>query len=275
LRTENDVKIPDRRRCEFFLLRYVPDAVKDEFVNVGVVMTEADGGYAEVRFTADWKRVRCLDPDADIETLEGMEQEIRERLHEGGANREWLLKRMEDTFSNAIRLTPAKAVLAESPEEELGRLAEMYLERKRRGGRVISGRQQIVSAMRGAFEKQGVWELMRHNIAASDYTHKGDPLKLDCGYRPNGTVHLYQAVSLETDVNMAKVLAFSFPKLREGIFKVEKAQADLTAVVEEELPRDDAAVAFALAVLRGSDITVTSVAEMPRIAESVRQQMGM
>ena len=28
----------ERRQCEFFLLRYVPDAVKDEFVNVGVVL---------------------------------------------------------------------------------------------------------------------------------------------------------------------------------------------------------------------------------------------
>jgi len=269
------MKMPERRRCEFFLLRYVPDAVKDEFVNVGVVVTEADGGYAGVRFTEDWKRVRCLDPEADIETLEGMENEIREQLRKGGADREWLLRRMEDTFSNAMQVTPAKALLAASPEEELGRLAEIYLERAKRGGRTVSGRQQIVTAMRGAFEKEGVWALMRHNIAASEYTHKGDPLKLDCGYRPNGTVHLYQAVSLETDVNSAKALAFSFPKLREGIFRTEKAQAELTAVVEGEWKRDDEGVAFALAVLRGSEIMVASVAEMPRIAVSVRQQMGL
>jgi hypothetical protein len=270
------MKMPERRRCEFFLLRYVPDAVKDEFVNVGVVMTEGgEGGFAEVRFTRDWKRVRCLDPEADVEMLEGMEQEIRERLREGGAAREWLLKRMDDTFSNAIQLTAAKAILAVSPEEELGRLAEMYLERSKRGSRVVSGRQQIVQVMRGEFERQGVWSLMRHNIAAAEYTHKGDPLKLDCGYRPNGTVHFYQAVSLETDVNSAKVLAFTFPKVREGIARAEKAEADLTAIVETELSRDDEAVAFALATLRGSNIQVASVAEMPRIAESVRREMRL
>jgi hypothetical protein len=268
--------MPERRRCEFFLLRYVPDAVKDEFVNVGVVMLEGgESGFAEVRFTRDWKRVRCLDPEADVEMLEGMEQEIRERLREGGANRDWLLKRMEDTFSNAIQVTPTKAVLAVSPEEELGRLAEMYLERSKRGARVISGRQQIVTAMRGEFERQGVWAMMRHNIAAADYTHKGDPLRLDCGYRPNGTVHFYQAVSLETDVNSAKVLAFTFPKIREGIARTEKAGADLTAIVETELSQDDEAVAFALATLRGSEIQVASVAEMPRIAESVRRELGI
>jgi hypothetical protein len=160
-----------------------------------------------------------------------------------------------------------------SPEEELGRLAEMYLERGKRGSRIVSGRQQIVSVMRGEFERQGVWALMRHNVAASEYTHKGDPLKLDCGYRPNGTVHLYHAASLETDVNSAKVLAFTFPKVREGIALAEKAGADLTAIVETELNQDDEAVAFALATLRGSNIQVASVAEMPRIAESVRREM--
>ena len=30
----------DLKQCEFFLLRYVPDAVKDEFVNIGVVLVE-------------------------------------------------------------------------------------------------------------------------------------------------------------------------------------------------------------------------------------------
>ncbi len=70
----------DGRQLEFFLLRYVPNVVKDEFVNIGVVMVEPGakgGGFAEVRFTRDWRRVRCLDPQADVEMLEALEREIR------------------------------------------------------------------------------------------------------------------------------------------------------------------------------------------------------
>ena len=40
---------------EFFLLRYVPDAVKDEFVNIGIVMIESSAngaGFADVAFYA-------------------------------------------------------------------------------------------------------------------------------------------------------------------------------------------------------------------------------
>jgi hypothetical protein len=265
----------ERRQCEFFLLRYAPDAVKDEFVNVGVVLYESTGGWADVRFTKDWRRVRCMDPEADVEMLEGLEREIKERLLEGGANRDWLLKRMEDTFSNAIRLSEAKAVLADSPQEEIGRLAEMYLERAKRGARTASGRMQIFQTMRGEFERQGVWRLMRHNVAASEYTHRGDPLKIDAAYRPNGTVHLYQALSLESDVNAAKVLAFSYPKLREGIRRTEQAESSLTAIVESELEREDDATMFALETLRASEIVIATTAELPRIALSVRQQMGL
>lgn len=264
-----------RRQCEFFLLRYAPDAVRDEFVNVGVVLYEKDGGWADVRFTKDWKRVRCLDPEADVEMLEGLEREIRERMAESAEARGWLLQRMDDTFSNAVRLTEAKAVLAASPQEELGRLAEMYLERPKRGSRAASGRMQIYQTMRGAFEREGVWRLMRHNVAASPYTHRGDPLKIDAAYRPNGTVHMYQALSLETDLNAAKALAFSYPKLREGIRKTEQAEAALTAIVESELDRADDETAFALDTLSESRILVATVADMPRIALSVRQQMGL
>ena len=33
--------MPERVPCEFFLIRYVPDAVKGEFTNIGVLLREA------------------------------------------------------------------------------------------------------------------------------------------------------------------------------------------------------------------------------------------
>ena len=134
---------------------------------------------------------------------------------------------------------------------------------------------QIFQTMRGEFERQGVWGLMRHNIAASEYTHRGDPLKIDAAYRPNGMVHMYQALSLEADVNAAKVLAFSYPKLREGVLRAEQAETALTAIVESELDREDEATMFALETLKASGIIVATTAELPRIAFSVRQKMGL
>ena len=56
----------ERQRCEFSLIRYVPDVVKGEFANIGVILRE-EGGRAAVRFTRDWSRVRCMDADADTD----------------------------------------------------------------------------------------------------------------------------------------------------------------------------------------------------------------
>ncbi len=76
-------------------------------------------------------------------------------------------------------------------------------------------------------------------------------------------------------MNAAKVLAFSYPKLREGVMRVEQAETALTAIVESELEREDDATMFALETLAASRIVVATAAEMPRIAESVRARMGL
>ncbi|MGH9601303.1 MAG: DUF3037 domain-containing protein [Terriglobales bacterium] len=265
------------RQLEFFLLRYVPDAVKDEFVNIGVVLVEngePGASFSDLRFTRDWRRVKCLDPDADIEMLEAVEQDLRARLGEA-ADRERILHVLKGSFSGSLQLSPGKACLAESPQEELGKLAAMYLEPRRREGetREAAGRQLIVHRMRDAFESAGVWKLMRKRIAVARYTRPGDPLKIDCGYRPNGVVKLFHAVSLASDVDSAKVLAFTYPQIAEGIARLEQAKTEMTAVMEDDLNLREEPIAFALETLKQGRITIAAMVELPRIAEDVRRDL--
>ena len=265
------------QQCEFFLLRYVPDAVKNEFVNIGLLLVESGEGrrtgFAGVRFTRDWRRVRCLDSGADTEVLGALEAEIRDQLaHAEG--REALLRRMQESFSASLQLSAGTACLTESPAQEMDELARLYLEpAPRMHEREAAGRQAIFHRMRDAFVSAGVWGLMRKRIPVAEYTAPGDPLKLDCGYRPNGIVKLFHAVSLAADVDAAKVLAFSFPQVAEGIARAEKAQAELTAVVEDDLDRGDETVAFALATLDRNRITVVPVGGVPQLAETARREL--
>src|SRR5271165_3957733 len=274
------------KQCEFFLLRYVPDVVKGEFVNVGVVLLEnGDGGFTDVRFTRDWRRVRCLDPEVDIELLESYEAELRRLLQSRlpevinyrgpTSRREWLLAQMEQSFSGALELAPMNPVLTESPPAELGKLAQAYLESAARGRRVQAGRRVIFNVMRDAFEQAGVWEMMLKNIEVARYTRKGDPLKIDCGYRANGVIHLFHALSLATDVDSAKVLAFSYSDLREGLNAAEHAMSDMTAITEDGLELQDEGIAFALATLQNSEIAVARVSQMPQIAERARVELRL
>lgn len=264
-----------KEQCRFFLLRYAPDAVKNEFVNIGLVLLPPTGG-AEIRFTNDWSRVRCLDPQADVEVLEAMEADLREKLREMNGDRENILRRIQDSFSNALQPSEFQGCLAESPAAEADELARLYLERpRRRLPRELSTRQAIYKRMRQEFESAGVWPLMRQNVSVAQYTRSGDPLKIDCGYSPNGTVKLFHAVALVADVNAAKVLAFTYPQLAEGIRKAEGKQAQLAAVVEDDLPPDDDAVNFARETLEQHAIRIVSAAAMPEIAAAAARELGI
>lgn len=255
-------KIP----CKFFVLRYAPDAIKNEFINIGLVLLPPTGG-AQVRFTHDWSRVRCLDPEADLDVLQALEGDLRDKLREMNGDHDFILRRIQDSFSNALQASEFQACLAESAVAEADELARIYLEHARRKqSRDLSTRQTILQRMQQEFETVGVWPLMEKRISVSRYTRSGDPLKIDCGYSPNGTVKLFHAVSLATDINAAKVLAFSFPRLAEGIHKSTGKQALLTAIVEDNLPVDDESVSFARETLLQQEIHIASVIEMPAIA---------
>ena len=243
---------------------------------MGLVLLPPAGG-AQVRFTRDWSRVLCLDPEADVEMLQALENDLRNQLREMNGDHDLILRRIQDSFSNAIQPSEFQACLASSAVAEADELARLYLERPRRRqqAREPSGRVAIVARMRSEFEAAGVWPLMQEKIPVSRYTRSGDPLKIDCGYSPNGTVKLFHAVTLSSDVNAAKVLAFSFPQLAQGIRKAENKQAMLTAVVEDNLPTDDESVSFARETLEQNAIRIAPVSMMPQIARDAARDLGI
>jgi Protein of unknown function (DUF3037) len=281
----------ERVPCEFFLIRYVPDVVKGEFVNIGVLLREAGNNApgagapdsAVVRFTRDWSRVRCMDADADIGLLEALEGEIGTRLQmrrQDGPGIKPVMEILEDTLSNSVQVTEVRACLAESLPAEIEQLMRMYVEPlKVKVDRKRTGRAAIAGVMRTEFERAGVWGLMRKRIAASMYTRAGDPMKIDCGYRPNGVIRMFQAVSLEGDVEAAKGLAYSAPQLIEGVQRVESARLELTAIVEplrSVSDTEDEAMEryrFGVEAMERQEIRVVTLSDLARVAETARMEL--
>ena len=284
-----------RLACEFFLIRYVPDVVKGEFVNIGVVLREAGGGASgqgaapQVRFTRDWSRVRCMDADADTALLEGLEQEIVGRLRNGVSAKDpkAVLEVLEDSLSNAVQMTEPRATLAESMAAEMEQLLRLYVEpMKVARVRVKSGRAALTGAMRREFEQTGAWAMMRKRIAAGVYTRAGDPLKLDCGYRVEGagpsdksSVKMFQAVTLDGDVEAAKSLAYSAVQLRDGVRRVEGVELQLTAVVEPLRSLSDGEdeaferYRFGVETMERQEIRVVTLNDLARVAETARLEL--
>ena len=265
----------ERLECEFSLIRYVPDVVKGEFANIGVVLREAGSTDAVVRFTRDWSRVRCLDADADVGLLESLEAEMVERLRGGDTDAKPMLQVLEESLSNSVQMTELRGTLAENMTVEMEQLMRMYVEplKAAAGRRKVSGRAAIAGTMRDQFERAGVWRLMRKRIAAAQYTQVGDPLKIDCGYR-NGKVRMFQAVSLDGDGEMAKGMAYSAAGLRDGVMRVEGTELELTAVVEPVSTVSDVEMyRFGVGVMEREGLRVLTTADLGRVAETARREL--
>ncbi len=294
--------------CEFSLIRYVPDVVKGEFVNIGVLLREAGADKLETRikFTRDWSRVRCMDADADTGLLEALEGEIGQRLRTRTSARDpkSVMEVLEDSLSNSVQMTEPRATLAENMTAGMEELMRLYVEPLRVVRlRKQSSRAQIQTSMRNEFERAGAWALLRKRIAAAMYTRPGDPLRIDCGYKADlggateggamqggamqggamqgGIVRMFHAVSLDGDVEAAKGLAFSAPRLREGVDRVEGAKLELTAVVEplaKVSEGDDEAgecYRFGVEAMERELIRVVTINDLARAAETARRELGL
>jgi hypothetical protein len=192
------------------------------------------------------------------------------------------MKILGESLSLGVQMTEPKAYLAESLPAGMEELMRLYVEPPPREKIPrLSGRAAIQNRMRSEFERAGVWELMRKRIAASDYTRPGDPLRIDAGYRPNGVIRMFHAVSLEPGVEMAKVLAFSAAGLRAGVQRVEKAELELTAVIEPaarlgataEEPERLEMYRFGVETMEEHSIRVMTTADLGRMAETARREL--
>ena len=113
------------RQLHFFTLRYAPNIVTGAFINIAVILFDPSGGFCGVRFVSNWRHVQAFDPDADIKMLEALVCEVEGQFRSGKG--EEILKTMEDSFSNAIQLSPATVRLVSEPGKEIEKLASQYL----------------------------------------------------------------------------------------------------------------------------------------------------
>jgi hypothetical protein len=278
----------EKRQLEMFLVRFLPHALRDDFVTVGLLLLEKDGGFADLRFTRDWRMLQCVAPDVETEWFELVEREIRGKLG-SLQRREDLLQLVGERFGSSLDVAPPKGVLTEDPAKEMEVLAEMYFAPAGRGERAQprTGRGAIVMMMREAFADAGVLDLMQRDLDVMKYTGMGDPFRIDFGYRVGGAVKMFHAVSLHpikpkpglmgapvlaVNVDQALALAYRYSRIEAGM-RQEQLQASLTAVVDQGLGLQEEKTGFAIGMLQQNAVRVRAVGEMAAVAEEVRREL--
>lgn len=118
------------RHYQFAIIRYVPSLIREEFVNIGVVVSDiTDMHPPRVWFTRDWTRLQSLDPIVDIEMLRGLEEGLMHQFRESTHTVSFM--ETLQGWSNNLQLSQLRARGAESMESLAKELMTMYVESSR------------------------------------------------------------------------------------------------------------------------------------------------
>lgn len=260
------------KRCQFVVLRFVPNLVRDESVNIGVMLYNPDDRELTPRLTDNFRRVKRLHPWADIDLLRGLQADFEQRLAERVEDLGAYLETLEQTLSNALQLTPPRAIRTEDPLAELDRLYESYVQEPRLApgafARAIENtRAWIRQRVHAAFKRAGLLERMEKRVLVEDFTYKGDNFRLDFGYRHNGTHGFVHAIALERDITTAKVLAYTAERVHARV------PAEFTAIVEREIDDRVDSHAAIHGILQEQQIAIQPLAAIDQFAASLKDGM--
>jgi hypothetical protein len=211
----------------YTLLRYVPDVVKGEFVNLGVIVLGDDGLPREARMAGEeeLRRLRCLHPQADLDL-------IRELTGRFTADLSWPdLDRLREDLSNTLVLTDPKFLLAEDAWAEAETLFHQYVAAPPRDReRPAQPRLQLKERLQHRLRTEGLLDFLKP-FPVERFTAAGDRFQIDYAYTPvsNGRNKYLHVVTLDRAPHQAKALAFSFERIQR-----QRRLDSLTAICGQE-----------------------------------------
>lgn len=259
----------------YHVIRYIPNLVRDEWVNIGVVIHDPDTEKFRVRLIEEepeYARVRRLHPAADEANLRGYRSMLEDSLsrHDGTLT-EWIAK-LDRSLSTGIEFSPRKALRADDLDMELERLYGNYVALPRARAAtagVAETRSGIRSGANQVFRVAGLWPKLERSVRVDNFTYSGDPLRLDYSYRRNGTQGFIHSLALARDPAQAKVLAYTAGAIRGKFQKTE-----FVAITEvEPHPEGNERHKFVTGLFEKEKIQIVPLSKLPSWAHQMRPQV--
>lgn len=271
-----------RQTMRYRILRYTPNLVRDEWINIGVLLEQAPAasigagsaaGRRAVRLLDDergFSRLRRLHPSADEMLLRGLGAEFEARLSGTGDSAGNYLAKLEDSLSNVLQFSPQRAVLAEDFDAEIDRLYREHVAppAAARAGFVESTKEWIRARLNDIFRRRRILDKLQRGVRVEEFTQPGDPFRIDYAYRYNGTRGYLHAVALGRDYSSAKVFAYTAERIR-----AKSPHAEFTAITEVPASRENRRHEFILRLFEDQQIAVLPLSGAEAWAESLRPRL--
>src|SRR5579871_4228019 len=101
----------DLQSCAFQIVRYKPNLIRDEWVNIGVILLVPGDGTRPARIRQRWleepadlARLRRLRPSVDEAVLLGLPAVFEQQFDGRGEDAEAILEKADESLSNSVQL---------------------------------------------------------------------------------------------------------------------------------------------------------------------------
>jgi hypothetical protein len=272
------VKESELKECSYFLVRYVPDVVKQEFINIGLFLFCPAEQFLDCLFSDDFRRINRFHAQADTQFLRELQPHFEQQIGEHEKDLEGYIREMQQSYSNLIQLSPPRTCLTADLRAQLQDLFQRYVGARLAGPREQDTRMRIKQRMTESLRRSGVFEhkLFEKRIPASQWTAVGDPFVFDFGYKPpaptgkpNGCLRLIHTLSLQRDEELAKALMWTLDRV------LEKERCHLTVGHEDKPDPNNPQVRFSQGVLQHEHIRLVPVSAFDEYAQSIRAELLM
>jgi hypothetical protein len=244
-----------RNTLRYRVLRYTPNIVRDEWVNIGVLLEEAEGSRRAMRLIeepSEIARVRRLQPGADEELLRALPSEFDARLQAPETKVQIYLENLDQTLSNVLQFSPQKGLLSENFDTELDRLFRDHVAAPptTRTGILENTRAWIRARLNDVFRRHRILGKPERSIGVEEFTQPGDPLQLG------------------RDPAQAKVLAYT----AEGI-RARTPNSEFTAITEVEFAAANPWHQFVARLFEEQHISVVPLSRIEKFAEGLQARL--
>jgi hypothetical protein len=248
------------RVCAYRILRYTPNLIRDEWINIGVLLFDPATGERRLRLIAEqeeYARLRRWHPTADEDLVRGLQEDLEDRFRNvpraaSGRGVQELVAKWDDTLSNILQLAPQKGVYADDLDAELERLYADHVAPPRKAIRV--GAPGSRAAMRDycdqVWKQAQLWGQVEKSVRVEEFTFPGDPLRIDYCYRQNGTRGYVQTLSVSRALADSKLYAYTAARIAARA----PFASEFTAVTDVQLQDDNKRHRFVRDTLRDAQI---------------------
>jgi hypothetical protein len=276
---------------QYVIVKYVPNVLRDESVNVGALVRDPDSGAFEYRFLPRGAIVRKLWPTADTKIVRHLERQLAKTKESqlsldqptlgrvGSPASSDFFARAREEFTGNLQMTLERGIAADTLDSALQWAYSTFVAEPRASARPINYQAlapiQTRERLWRAFEKR---DLIGPKLVTERAVLEGQhaPWTFDLAYS-NGALHLINSLALNAapEANLGRALVFKGMLEEVGTKAADEVRG--IAVIQSPKPeeRDEAATPRAVAILKDAQIDIYDVTSIGELADRVEHDLAV